>query len=227
VTLSAQLNEEIKMLNKSILAMALLAPLTFSTTVLAQTMDGVDPACIIKNQDGTQKVDTVKCPDGKQIGTGSQTQNNSQQPADAAGQNATGTNSTTNDQSATGANSTTTDQTTTSSTTSPPNDILVAPDKMTGSKILSANDFIGQTVYSRANENVGKVADVILSENGVQAVVLGVGGFLGMGSKDVAVKMSSIQVSQDGSSTKLIVDASKDQLKAAPTYDIKSRTYMN
>lgn len=225
------------MLNKSLLALAFLAPLTFSTSVLAQTMDGVDPACIIKNQDGTQKIDTVTCPDGKKVGAANQTpEKNTQQPADASkndsnstttGQNTTGTSGTTTDQLATGTNGTTADQTATATNAPASGDILVAPDKMTGSKILSANDFIGQTGYSRTNENVGKVADVILSENGVQAVVLGVGGFLGMGTKDVAVKMSSIEVTQDGSSTKLVVDASKDQLKAAPTYDMKSRTYMN
>ena len=98
---------------------------------------------------------------------------------------------------------------------------------MTGAKILSANDFIGKTVYSRSDEKVGKVDDLILSENGVQAVVLGVGGFLGMGTKDVAVMLSSIQITKDGSSTKLVVDATKDQLKAAPTYDPKVRTYTN
>ena len=72
-----------------------------------------------------------------------------------------------------------------------------------------------------------EVDDLILSENGVEAVVLGVGGFLGMGTKDVAVMPSSINISKDGNATRLIVDASKQQLKSAPTYDSKIRTYMN
>ena len=48
-----------------------------------------------------------------------------------------------------------------------------------------------------------------------------------MGTKDVAVMLNSIEITKDGSSTKLIVDATKEQLKAAPTYDPKGRTYTN
>jgi sporulation protein YlmC with PRC-barrel domain len=213
------------MLNKSLMALALFAPLTFSTSVFAQSMDGVDPACIVKNTDGTEKVDSVKCPDGKKMGAADQAPTTTtQQPADATKNSDAPAQSTANTN---GTKANTTDETATASTAPASGDILIAPDKMTGSKIMSANDFIGQTVYSRSNENVGKVADVILSENGVQAVVLGVGGFLGMGTKDVAVKMNSIDITKDGSVTKLVIDASKEQLKAAPTYDIKSRTYMN
>ena len=191
------------MFTKSLLTFSLLKPLLLSTPLLAQTADGVDPACMINNSDGSQKVDVAKCADGKKV--------SAMAPA------ATDTTKKTTDATTAAA----------STTSAAATDILVPPDKMTGAKIMSANDFIGKTVYSKANENVGKVADLILSENGVQAVVLGVGGFLGMGSKDVAVQLSSIEVSKDGSSTKLVVNATKDQLKAAPTYDQTGRTYMN
>ena len=70
--------------------------------------------------------------------------------------------------------------------------------------------------------------DLIVTDNGsVQAVILGVGGFLGIGEKDVAVTMQAIQMEQDGDSTKLVVDASKDQLTSAPGYDRVKRTYLN
>ena len=212
------------MLNKSLLMITVLAPLMFSTTAFAQTDNAVDPACMMKNADGTQTVDKTKCPDGKKMGAAAQL------PADTT-QKAAETAKTPDVAPKSSAAASTTnaaaDPTVTASTSPAKGDILVSPDKMTGAKILSANDFIGKTVYSRANENVGKVDDIILSENGVQAVVLGVGGFLGMGTKDVAVMLSSIDITKDGSSTKLVMDTTKEQLKAAPTYDPKVRTYIN
>ena len=197
------------MLKNSLMMFAVITPLVAATASMAQTTAGVDPACMTKSASGSQIVDMTKCPDGKKVGAGASTM----APADASKSTSTTGNAA--------------DAKATAPTAMANGDILVAPDKMTGAKIMSANDFIGKTVYSRSNESVGKVADVILSENGVQAVVLGVGGFLGMGTKDVAVKMSSIEVTKDGSSTKLVMDATKDQLKAAPTYDIKGRTYAN
>ncbi len=200
------------MLNKSLLVLTVLAPLVLSTTGFAQTANAVDPTCMMKNADGTQVVDKAKCPDG--------TPKSSADTAKGADDAAT-------NGASTAAGKAAVDPTTTASTAPAKIDILVSPDKMTGAKILSANDFIGQTVYSHADEKVGKVDDLILSENGVQAVVLGVGGFLGMGTKDVAVMLSSIEITKDGNAIKLVVDATKDQLKAAPTYDPKVRSYIN
>lgn len=226
------------MLNKSLLMITVLAPLMLSSTAFSQTADSVDPNCMIKNADGTQAVDKTKCPDGKKMGAAAQLPADASQKAvdttktpDGTLKSTADTTKAPDDPATTEASSATSktavDPVVTGSTSSAKGDILVSADQMTGAKILSANDFIGKTVYSRANENVGKVDDLILSENGVQAVVLGVGGFLGMGTKDVAVMLSSIEITKDGNTTKLVVDATKDQLKAAPTYDPKIRTYMN
>ena len=66
-----------------------------------------------------------------------------------------------------------------------------------------------------------------MTDNGnVRAVVLGVGGFLGMGEKNMAVSMSAIDMTKDGSSSKLVVKATKDQIKSAPTYDTTAPNYM-
>ncbi len=200
------------MLNKSLLVLTVLAPLVLSTTAFAQIANAVDPACMMKNADGTQIVDKAKCPDGM---------------LKSSADTAKGADDAATNGASTAAGKAAVDPTTTASTAPAKIDILVSPDKMTGAKILSANDFIGQTVYSHADEKVGKVDDLILSENGVQAVVLGVGGFLGMGIKDVAVMLSSIEITKDGNAIKLVVDATKDQLKAAPTYDPKVRSYIN
>jgi sporulation protein YlmC with PRC-barrel domain len=59
---------------------------------------------------------------------------------------------------------------------------------------LRAPKLVGVTVYDSANKSVGKIDDLLLDHDGtVKAVVIGMGGFLGMGRKDVAVPYSEIQ----------------------------------
>ena len=48
-------------------------------------------------------------------------------------------------------------------------------------------------MYGANNENIGEINDVLINRNGqVVAVIIGVGGFLGIGEKDVAVPMSML-----------------------------------
>jgi len=59
---------------------------------------------------------------------------------------------------------------------------------------LRAPKLIGVAVYDSQNKSVGKIADLLLDHDGsVKAVVIGIGGFLGMGAKDVAVPYSEIR----------------------------------
>ncbi len=167
-----------------------------SSLAFAQSNTSVDPACIIKNTDGSQNIDKVKCPDGMTVGAASS------------------------------ANPVTPD--TTASTTPMDKSIIVPAESFNGAKVISANDFIGKRVYTKAGEDVGEVNDLILTDNGsIQAVVLGVGGFLGIGEKDVAITMASIDMAPEGSSIRLVVDSTKEQLTAAPAYNRVTRTYIN
>ena len=53
---------------------------------------------------------------------------------------------------------------------------------------------MGLDVYNEANEKLGDVNELILGKNGkVNAVVIGVGGFLGMGEHDIAVTMDKLK----------------------------------
>ena len=86
---------------------------------------------------------------------------------------------------------------------------------------LLASNLMGATVYSPKDEEVGDVNDIIMTPQGqIQGMVVGVGGFLGMGEKDVAIKMDkfSITPSDDGSASKLVLNATADELKAAPAF---------
>ncbi len=58
------------------------------------------------------------------------------------------------------------------------------------SKAVLATKFIGSSVYTAANENIGDINDMIFDDKGaIKAVILGFGGFLGMGEKDVALPL--------------------------------------
>jgi sporulation protein YlmC with PRC-barrel domain len=57
-----------------------------------------------------------------------------------------------------------------------------------------ASKLIGSRVYGANDENIGEINDVLMDQSGrVHAVVLGVGGFLGIGEKDVAVPMNALK----------------------------------
>ncbi len=65
-----------------------------------------------------------------------------------------------------------------------------------------ASDLMGSRVYGANNENIGEINDVLMDQSGrVHAVVIGVGGFLGIGEKDVAVPMSALQFMADNTAT--------------------------
>ncbi|MDP4005852.1 PRC-barrel domain-containing protein [Methylobacterium sp. NEAU K] len=85
---------------------------------------------------------------------------------------------------------------------------------------MVASKLIGASVTNAANETIGQIADFVLDQKGsVKAWIIGVGGFLGLGSKYVAVDPSVLKLDRtDGKSLQARIDTTKDQLKAAPEY---------
>jgi len=103
---------------------------------------------------------------------------------------------------------------------------------------MRASKLIGQTVYATSTDidanktvaadankdwdNIGEINEIVLGRDGaVKAVVIGVGGFLGIGQKNVAVSLKDIGFVKDGDSPSdyfLVVNSSKDALNAAPEY---------
>ena len=78
----------------------------------------------------------------------------------------------------------------------------------------------GTPVLNAKGENIGNVSDVVLDATGqAKAVVIGVGGFLGVGAKEVAVPYSAVKFGDILNSRRLVVvDVTKEQLTAAPAY---------
>jgi len=85
---------------------------------------------------------------------------------------------------------------------------------------MRASKLIGATVVNAANETVGDVNEIVLTKDGkVAAIVLGVGGFLGMGEREVAVNFDSVRMNRDkNNNTVLTVNATKESLKDAPAW---------
>ena len=82
---------------------------------------------------------------------------------------------------------------------------------------VTVTDWYKQSVYDPSNSKIGEIMDVLLSSDGkVNALIVGVGGFLGMGEKDVAVPFSAIKHTTRDGKVYLTLDTTKDALKAAP-----------
>jgi sporulation protein YlmC with PRC-barrel domain len=74
-----------------------------------------------------------------------------------------------------------------------------------------------QSVYDPAKDKIGTVDDVILGDNGqVTGLIIGVGGFLGVGEKDVAVAFDAVHAEMKDGAWYLTLDTTKDALKSAP-----------
>ena len=90
----------------------------------------------------------------------------------------------------------------------------VSKDEMFSSKIK------GLSVTNQKNETVGEITDVAMKNQAVDALILSVGGFLGMGEHYVAVSPSSVKVSYDQKNDKWLasMNTTKEALKAAPEF---------
>jgi hypothetical protein len=91
---------------------------------------------------------------------------------------------------------------------------------------VRASKLIGSTVRNSANESIGDINEVVLSKDGqVAAVIVGVGGFLGIGEREVAISFDSLRMMTDSNqNTVLTVNATKESLKTAPEWQWTSAT---
>src|SRR5689334_1610294 len=83
---------------------------------------------------------------------------------------------------------------------------------------------IGRNIQNAQNETSGEIKSVFIGKDGsVDSVMVGVGGFLGMGEREVRLNWSELNVSQNGE--KVTVNLTKDQLKAKPEYKYSDTAY--
>jgi sporulation protein YlmC with PRC-barrel domain len=87
------------------------------------------------------------------------------------------------------------------------------------------SDIYKATVYDNSENKIGDVTDLVLDNEGnIMAAVIGVGGALGAGQKEVAVPFKELKISSRDGKDWLVLNRPKDELKNAPPYDKKSET---
>jgi len=80
-----------------------------------------------------------------------------------------------------------------------------------------ANKMIGRNVYNSAGDKVGEVESALIDQDGkVRYVIVGVGGFLGLGERDVALRWDQLTLADNDQ--KIVVNMTKDQLSALPAH---------
>ena len=93
----------------------------------------------------------------------------------------------------------------------------------------TVTDWYKQNVYDPSDNKIGEVMDVLVSPEGrATALIIGVGGFLGAGEKDVAVPFNAVKHTMKDKKIYLTMDTTKDALKAAPgfKYDREKTTWV-
>jgi sporulation protein YlmC with PRC-barrel domain len=80
-------------------------------------------------------------------------------------------------------------------------------------------------------DNVGQIKDLVMSSDGtVAAIVIGVGGFLGLGDRDVAVNMNEVTFATNADQNKdmfIVVNTTGDMMKTSPPFDLKGNAAMD
>jgi sporulation protein YlmC with PRC-barrel domain len=98
------------------------------------------------------------------------------------------------------------------------------------SNSVTVTDWYKQNVYDSKDTKIGEVMDVLLDKSGkVTSVIVGVGGFLGVDEKDVAVPFDAIHVTnKNNNKWYLVMNTTKGDLKSAPgfKYDRDSTTWV-
>ena len=94
---------------------------------------------------------------------------------------------------------------------------------------LTVTDWYKQDVYDPNNNKIGQISDVLVDKSGkISTLIIGVGGFLGAGQKDVAVPFEEVQATTKDNKVHLVMNTTKDALKSAPgfKYDTNSTTWV-
>ncbi len=90
---------------------------------------------------------------------------------------------------------------------------------------MLGTDLIGKTAYGPDQKKIGTINDIIMKQDGtgVEGVVVGVGGFLGLGEHSVALKMDkfSFRPSESGR-VMVVLNATREELENAPAFKSKA-----
>ena len=94
---------------------------------------------------------------------------------------------------------------------------------------FTVTNYYKQDVYDKADNKIGTIDDVLIDKDGrITALIIGVGGFLGVGQKDVSEQFNKVQMTKKNDKWYLVMDANKDALQSAPglRYDRNATTWV-
>lgn len=82
-----------------------------------------------------------------------------------------------------------------------------------------ASEVYQSAVYDGSQNKIGDVTDLVIDSAGiVKSAVIGVGGFLGMGEKNVAVPFADLKLASKDGKSWLVLERTKAELEKAPAY---------
>jgi sporulation protein YlmC with PRC-barrel domain len=106
-----------------------------------------------------------------------------------------------------------------------PETVIIVPLDVLPSYGSLVSAWYKQSVYDPSGKKVGVIADMLFSPDGsINAVMLNVGGFLGIGQKHVAVPVSAISVTQKKGKSWLTINTTKDVVKKAVGYKFDKKS---
>jgi sporulation protein YlmC with PRC-barrel domain len=89
----------------------------------------------------------------------------------------------------------------------------------------TVTNYYKQSVYDPKQNKIGDVDDVLVDQSGkITGLVIGVGGFLGAGEKDVIVPFSAVKSSKKDDKWYLTLDETKDNLKNSAGFKYNKTT---
>ena len=87
------------------------------------------------------------------------------------------------------------------------------------SGVLPISDYYNQSVYDAKDNKIGDINDLLVEKDGkISAAIIGVGGFLGAGEKNVAIPFTALKLTEKNGKRYLLMDTTKEALNKAPGY---------
>jgi hypothetical protein len=90
----------------------------------------------------------------------------------------------------------------------------------TASQQLAGEQLMGSKVTNKDGQTIGTIADLIVAGDRIEGVLLGVGGFLGVGEKKIGVRLGALKITRSGDKIAVsLPNATKEMLAAVPAYE--------
>jgi sporulation protein YlmC with PRC-barrel domain len=102
---------------------------------------------------------------------------------------------------------------------------MAGPSSNVSTTRLLISDIYHASVYDNSKNKIGDVSDLVINRDGdITTAVIGVGGFLGVSQKDIAVPFKELKITSRNDKEWLALNRTKDQLKSMPSYEPAGRS---